>query len=767
MLLPPVGVAPAGPAPTLLLGSVAALASPIPERVPRGPRAPPLRVAHDVLRALAHALRARHPRARVLRVAIADLDPARPDPDARREFLEACDRALGERDARDGYRVAAWRDDHDLGDDDADDAAPHVVAVVSPPPSRESDPDAAPSRRPPPRASPPPLVPVLELHRRRGALVITVGEAAGETCGPFEHLRVAPKHLAADDAEVARRLARAVANVPDEKAAAEPRDDGGVANPRGASLARTGAVLCFADGTAEAIAGDALLFERTRGRGASARLRREEMRASAAAFGGASFAVCEKLDPGGKGSKGSSFPPGSSATYSGVLPSEYWPIWHGPWHCASLEIERAARLLSSPSTRRIVFFTGAGVSAESGVPTFREPAFAHRIADADGVPVDDDLERDLDLLPGEEALDHFPGEDHPLEVEEDLDPLEERAARSPRRAGPLWDTLDPEKVATAAAFRADPAACWAAHAALVDRVARTRPNAAHAAIAAFADLGAQRGWFETVVVTQNVDGLHARAARERERERAKEEEAEARRGVGGSRASGADASRSRNTTRSPSSTPILEIHGSLRRVTCLDNCGWTEETRAFLRRYRSQSTTTPGGKVNASELASSYPVCGGCGAAPAKPDATLFGEALPESALRAATAACAAADAIVVIGTSLSVYPAAALPELCRLHDDARGGGGGGVGGGAGVRAIVEINPAASRGRAAGVSRDEGDCTVVASAARATPRLTRRVAELREERERAGRGGKREARDWEAGANGAGGGGGGVRLRMF
>ena len=759
MLLPPVGVAP-GPAPTLRSGAR-----------PRSPRRSPSAFSRPSRAPAAGARRPARARARAegsapgraFCASRSRTSTCPPRPDARREF-EACDRALGERDARDGYRVAAWRDDHDLGDDDADDAAPHVVAVVSPPPSRESDPDAAPSRRPPPRASPPPLVPVLELHRRRGALVITVGEAAGETCGPFEHLRVAPKHLAADDAEVARRLARAVANVPDEKAAAEPRDDGGVANPRGASLARTGAVLCFADGTAEAIADDALLFERTRGRGASARLRREEMRASAAAFGGASFAVCEKLDPGGKGSKGSSFPPGSSATYSGVLPSEYWPIWHGPWHCASLEIERAARLLSSPSTRRIVFFTGAGVSAESGVPTFREPAFAHRIADADGVPVDDDLERDLDLLPGEEALDHFPGEDHPLEVEEDLDPLEERAARSPRRAGPLWDTLDPEKVATAAAFRADPAACWAAHAALVDRVARTRPNAAtriaHSRSARGAGGSRPRRH-------ANVDGLHARAARERERELSKEEEAEARRGVGGSRASGADALRSRNTTRSPSSTPILEIHGSLRRVTCLDNCGWTEETRAFLRRYRSQSTTTPGGKVNASELASSYPVCGGCGAAPAKPDATLFGEALPESALRAATAACAAADAIVVIGTSLSVYPAAALPELCRLHDDARGGGGGGVGGGAGVRAIVEINPAASRGRAAGVSRDEGDCTVVASAARATPRLTRRVAELREEWERAGRGGKREARDWEAGANGAGGGGGGVRLRMF
>lgn len=38
-------------------------------------------------------------------------------------------------------------------------------------------------------------------------------------------------------------------------------------------------------------------------------------------------------------------------------------------------------------------------------------------------------------------------------------------------------------------------------------------------------------------------------------------------------------------------------------------------------------------------------------------------------ALRAARRACAAADAVIVVGTSLSVYPAAELPQLARIHN--------------------------------------------------------------------------------------------------
>lgn len=44
----------------------------------------------------------------------------------------------------------------------------------------------------------------------------------------------------------------------------------------------------------------------------------------------------------------------------------------------------------------------------------------------------------------------------------------------------------------------------------------------------------------------------------------------------------------------------------------------------------------------------------------------LFGESLPYEALDNATGAISKADLVVVIGTSLQVYPVNQLPELCK-----------------------------------------------------------------------------------------------------
>jgi len=45
-----------------------------------------------------------------------------------------------------------------------------------------------------------------------------------------------------------------------------------------------------------------------------------------------------------------------------------------------------------------------------------------------------------------------------------------------------------------------------------------------------------------------------------------------------------------------------------------------------------------------------------------KPDITFFGEMLPEEQWSAAVRAMGEADLVLVLGTSLAVYPAAALP---------------------------------------------------------------------------------------------------------
>ena len=94
---------------------------------------------------------------------------------------------------------------------------------------------------------------------------------------------------------------------------------------------------------------------------------------------------------------------------------------------------------------RVLVLTGAGVSAESGIPTFR-------------------------------------GKDG------------------------YWRNLDPTKLATPEAFASDPKLVWEWYRERRQRIRNARPNAAHEAIARLA----QRT-DEFLLVTQNVDDLHARA----------------------------------------------------------------------------------------------------------------------------------------------------------------------------------------------------------------------------------------------------------------
>ncbi len=97
--------------------------------------------------------------------------------------------------------------------------------------------------------------------------------------------------------------------------------------------------------------------------------------------------------------------------------------------------------------RRIVLLSGAGMSAESGVPTFRDA-----------------------------------------------------------QAG-MWAKFRPEELATEQAFRARPAMVWDWYALRREMIAQVEPNAGHRAVAAFQ----QRHPGRLAVVTQNVDGLHQRA----------------------------------------------------------------------------------------------------------------------------------------------------------------------------------------------------------------------------------------------------------------
>lgn len=186
--------------------------------------------------------------------------------------------------------------------------------------------------------------------------------------------------------------------------------------------------------------------------------------------------------------------------------------------------------------KRVVFVTGAGISQESGIPTFRGD-------------------------------------------------------------GGLWRNHDPMKLATIGAFYDDPRLVWEWYEERRRNILAAAPNAGHGAIAALEEFA------DTVVLTQNIDGLHARAG----------------------------------------SSQVLELHGSIVRIRC-DACGFRGEIREGFKALP--------------------PACG-CGGV-LRPDVVWFGEQLPRDVWRRAEGHARGAEVMVVVGTSLAVSPANMLPAYAR-----------------------------------------------------------------------------------------------------
>ena len=188
--------------------------------------------------------------------------------------------------------------------------------------------------------------------------------------------------------------------------------------------------------------------------------------------------------------------------------------------------------------KNLVVLTGAGVSAESGVSTFR---------DSNG----------------------------------------------------LWENHRVEDVASIEGWYRDPSLVLDFYNGRRAQLATVKPNSAHYAIASFED-----EWNVTVV-TQNVDNLHERAG----------------------------------------STKIIHLHGELTKVRP-ENCyndqdGFSEETVFDI----GYETIQIGDKApNGAQL---------------RPHIVWFGEAVPK--IDQAIDAVEAADVILIVGTSLQVYPAAGL----------------------------------------------------------------------------------------------------------
>jgi NAD-dependent deacetylase len=172
-----------------------------------------------------------------------------------------------------------------------------------------------------------------------------------------------------------------------------------------------------------------------------------------------------------------------------------------------------------------------------------------------------------------------------------------------RSEGGVWDRYDPMDFHVSR-FEADPAGFWRDRVGMVEEVFGdgVEPNPAHEVLA---DL--EREGHLDAVITQNVDGLHQDAGSEE----------------------------------------VVEVHGNGERVVCTD-CRTRREGDPHFESVRN------GGPVP--------PTCPDCGGT-LKPDTVLFGEQLPEYALYRSQALAEGADTFLVVGSSLTVEPAASFPR--------------------------------------------------------------------------------------------------------
>lgn len=199
-------------------------------------------------------------------------------------------------------------------------------------------------------------------------------------------------------------------------------------------------------------------------------------------------------------------------------------------------IKAVRRILAE--AQKVVVLTGAGVSAESGVPTFRG-------------------------------------------------------------AGGIWRNKDVTALATPEGFARDPELVWEFYNWRRELLDRCEPNPAHQALVKLEQVKP-----DFLLVTQNVDGLHARAG----------------------------------------SRKILELHGNTWRTRC-PACG---------RKELDQRSPVP------------YPpLCPDCGQM-VRPDVVWFGETLEPEVLGEAVEACRSCDLLLVVGTSALVQPAASLVPLAK-----------------------------------------------------------------------------------------------------
>ena len=175
----------------------------------------------------------------------------------------------------------------------------------------------------------------------------------------------------------------------------------------------------------------------------------------------------------------------------------------------------------------------------------------------------------------------------------------ESGVRTFRGEEGFWKEHRAEDLASREGLRKDPVLVWEWYR---ERLMATEDLVPHPGYEALERIQLEKG--KLPVITQNVDGLHQKSGL----------------------------------------NDVIELHGSLRTASCLDGCGASKvrmEEELFL------------------ELP---PRCS-CGSI-LRPDVVLFGEQLPREALERAFHIAGICDLMLVIGTSMVVYPASSLPLI-------------------------------------------------------------------------------------------------------
>lgn len=170
----------------------------------------------------------------------------------------------------------------------------------------------------------------------------------------------------------------------------------------------------------------------------------------------------------------------------------------------------------------------------------------------------------------------------------------------------LWERYDPFEVASINAFRYNPDKFYNWMRPLAKGIVSAQPNPAHRGLARLENAG-----YVQAVITQNIDSLHQIAG----------------------------------------SKEVLEVHGSLRTLTCV-RCYQQYDATAFREAYFNDGI---------------IPHCEQC-STPLKPDVILFGEQLPVRTWLKAQEYCKNCEAMIVAGSSLEVLPVAGLPMRAIDH---------------------------------------------------------------------------------------------------